>query len=93
MYQLVPLMSVSAIHIFRPSSSFLSGLIGKNSVDKEPSGPTLRDLWDNSTNVNSKPLGPIGAGLSVTRVNAGNPLSLYITRLPSYSYAPISQRA
>uniref|UniRef100_A0A8C7KPK6 non-specific serine/threonine protein kinase n=1 Tax=Oncorhynchus kisutch TaxID=8019 RepID=A0A8C7KPK6_ONCKI len=67
-----PLMSVSAIHIFRPSSSFLSGLIGKNSVDKEPSGPTLRDLWDNSTNVNSKPLGPIGAGLSVTRVNAGN---------------------
>ncbi|XP_029611467.1 serine/threonine-protein kinase MAK isoform X7 [Salmo trutta] len=62
----------SARQHYLSQSRYLPGLIGKNSVDKEPSGPTLRDLWDNSTNVNSKPLGPIGAGLSVTRVNAGN---------------------
>ncbi|XP_021418309.1 serine/threonine-protein kinase MAK isoform X2 [Oncorhynchus mykiss] len=60
----------SARQHYLSQSRYLPGLIGKNSVDKEPSGPTLRDLWDNSTNVNSKPLGPIGAGLSVTRVNA-----------------------
>ncbi|XP_029516980.1 serine/threonine-protein kinase MAK isoform X7 [Oncorhynchus nerka] len=62
----------SARQHYLSQSRYLPGLIGKNSVDKEPSGPTLRDLWDNSTNVNSKPLGPIGPGLSVTRVNAGN---------------------
>ncbi|XP_024248461.1 serine/threonine-protein kinase MAK isoform X7 [Oncorhynchus tshawytscha] len=62
----------SARQHYLSQSRYLPGLISKNSVDKEPSGPTLRDLWDNSTNVNSKPLGPIGAGLSVTRVNAGN---------------------
>ncbi|XP_041735799.1 serine/threonine-protein kinase MAK-like isoform X7 [Coregonus clupeaformis] len=62
----------SARQHYLSQSRYLPGLIGKNSIDKEPSGPTLRDLWDNSTNVNSKPLGPIGAGLSVTRVNAGN---------------------
>ncbi|KAK6299733.1 serine/threonine-protein kinase MAK-like isoform X2 [Coregonus clupeaformis] len=60
----------SARQHYLSQSRYLPGLIGKNSIDKEPSGPTLRDLWDNSTNVNSKPLGPIGAGLSVTRVNA-----------------------
>ncbi|XP_038853575.1 serine/threonine-protein kinase MAK [Salvelinus namaycush] len=62
----------SARQHYLSQSRYLPGLIGKNSVDKEPGGPTLRDLWDNTTNVNSKPLGPIGAGLSVTRVNAGN---------------------
>ncbi|XP_023828796.1 serine/threonine-protein kinase MAK isoform X7 [Salvelinus sp. IW2-2015] len=62
----------SARQHYLSQSRYLPGLIGKNSVDKEPGGPTLRDLWDNTTNINSKPLGPIGAGLSVTRVNAGN---------------------
>ncbi|XP_055784687.1 serine/threonine-protein kinase MAK isoform X6 [Salvelinus fontinalis] len=62
----------SARQHYLSQSRYLPGLIGKNSVDKEPGGPTLRDLWDNTTNVNGKPLGPIGAGLSVTRVNAGN---------------------
>ncbi|KAM9418045.1 serine/threonine-protein kinase MAK-like isoform 9-T9 [Salvelinus alpinus] len=60
----------SARQHYLSQSRYLPGLIGKNSVDKEPGGPTLRDLWDNTTNINSKPLGPIGAGLSVTRVNA-----------------------
>ncbi|XP_055784685.1 serine/threonine-protein kinase MAK isoform X4 [Salvelinus fontinalis] len=60
----------SARQHYLSQSRYLPGLIGKNSVDKEPGGPTLRDLWDNTTNVNGKPLGPIGAGLSVTRVNA-----------------------
>ncbi|XP_042254726.1 serine/threonine-protein kinase MAK isoform X9 [Thunnus maccoyii] len=56
-------------------SRYLPGLIGKNqtsSGDKELSGMTLRDLWENSSNTVNKPLAPIGAGLSVTRANAGN---------------------
>ncbi|XP_067434714.1 serine/threonine-protein kinase MAK isoform X2 [Thunnus thynnus] len=54
-------------------SRYLPGLIGKNqtsSGDKELSGMTLRDLWENSSNTVNKPLAPIGAGLSVTRANA-----------------------
>ncbi|XP_068437652.1 serine/threonine-protein kinase MAK isoform X4 [Clinocottus analis] len=52
-------------------SRYLPGLIGKNqtSGDKELSGLTLRDLWENSNTVN-KPLAPIGGGLSLTRDNA-----------------------
>ncbi|XP_070709213.1 serine/threonine-protein kinase MAK isoform X2 [Pempheris klunzingeri] len=56
-------------------SRYLPGLIGKNptsSGDKEMSGMTLRDLWENSSNTGNKPLAPIGGGLSVTRANAGN---------------------
>ncbi|XP_027130280.1 serine/threonine-protein kinase MAK isoform X9 [Larimichthys crocea] len=56
-------------------SRYLPGLIGKNqtpSGDKELSGMTLRDLWENSSNTVNKPLAPIGGGLSVTRANAGN---------------------
>ncbi|XP_068565806.1 serine/threonine-protein kinase MAK isoform X3 [Cebidichthys violaceus] len=55
-------------------SRYLPGLIGKNqtSGDKELSGLTLRDLWENSSNTVNKPLAPIGGGLSVTRDNAGN---------------------
>ncbi|XP_058497314.1 serine/threonine-protein kinase MAK isoform X9 [Solea solea] len=55
-------------------SRYLPGLIGKNHTtlgDKEMSGMTLRDLWENSNTVN-KPLAPIGGELSVTRTNAGN---------------------
>ncbi|XP_068565807.1 serine/threonine-protein kinase MAK isoform X4 [Cebidichthys violaceus] len=53
-------------------SRYLPGLIGKNqtSGDKELSGLTLRDLWENSSNTVNKPLAPIGGGLSVTRDNA-----------------------
>ncbi|KAM6900769.1 serine/threonine-protein kinase MAK [Xenentodon cancila] len=54
-------------------SRYLPGLIGKNqtsSGDKELSGLTLRDLWENSSNTVNKPLGPVGRGLSVTRANA-----------------------
>ena len=50
------------------------GLIGKNqpsNVDKELSGATLRDLWDNSSNMVTKPLAPIGGGVSVHRANQG----------------------
>ncbi|KAG7526374.1 serine serine/threonine-protein kinase MAK isoform X2 [Solea senegalensis] len=53
-------------------SRYLPGLIGKNHTtlgDKEMSGMTLRDLWENSNTVN-KPLAPIGGELSVTRTNA-----------------------
>lgn len=55
-------------------SRYLPGLIGKNltSGDKELSGLTLRDLWENSSNTVNKPLAPIGGGVSVTRENAGN---------------------
>lgn len=56
-------------------SRYLPGLIGKNqtsSGEKELTGMTLRDLWENSSNTVNKPLGPIGGGLSVTRANAGN---------------------
>ena len=57
------------------------GLIGKNqpsNVDKELSGATLRDLWDNSSNVVAKPLAPIGGGVSVHRANQGKaPSELY----------------
>ncbi|KAL7373657.1 hypothetical protein ABVT39_011887 [Epinephelus coioides] len=55
-------------------SRYLPGLIGKNqssSGEKELSGMTLRDLWENSSNTVNKPLAPIGGGLSV-RANAGN---------------------
>ncbi|XP_059183212.1 serine/threonine-protein kinase MAK [Centropristis striata] len=53
-------------------SRYLPGLINKNqtSGDKELSGMTLRDLWENSSNTVNKPLAPIGGGLSVTRANA-----------------------
>ncbi|XP_006794780.1 serine/threonine-protein kinase MAK isoform X5 [Neolamprologus brichardi] len=56
-------------------SRYLPGLISKNqtsSGEKELTGMTLRDLWENSSNTVNKPLGPIGGGLSVTRANAGN---------------------
>ncbi|TKS87912.1 Serine/threonine-protein kinase MAK [Collichthys lucidus] len=56
-------------------SRYLPGLISKNqtpSGDRELSGMTLRDLWENSSNTVNKPLAPIGGGLSVTRANAGN---------------------
>ncbi|XP_061777909.1 serine/threonine-protein kinase MAK isoform X8 [Nerophis ophidion] len=55
-------------------SRYLPGLIGKTSCEKELSGMTLRDLWENSNAVN-KPLGPIGPGLSATRANIGNVVS------------------
>ncbi|CAJ1082402.1 serine/threonine-protein kinase MAK isoform X4 [Xyrichtys novacula] len=51
-------------------SRYLPGLISKNqssSGEKDMSGMTLRDLWENSSNTGNKPLAPIGA-----RVNAGN---------------------
>ncbi|XP_055364140.1 serine/threonine-protein kinase MAK isoform X3 [Betta splendens] len=54
-------------------SRYLPGCISKNqtsSTDKELSGMTLRDLWENSSNAVNKPLAPIGAGMSVTRANA-----------------------
>ncbi|XP_035862719.1 serine/threonine-protein kinase MAK isoform X3 [Sander lucioperca] len=53
-------------------SRYLPGLIGKNQTpgEKELSGMTLRDLWENSSNAVNKPLAPIGGGLSVTRANA-----------------------
>ncbi|XP_074477511.1 serine/threonine-protein kinase MAK isoform X8 [Sebastes fasciatus] len=55
-------------------SRYLPGLIGKNqtSGDKELSGMTLRDLWENSSNTVNKPLAPIGGGIAVARANAGN---------------------
>nr|XP_020470971.1 serine/threonine-protein kinase MAK isoform X2 [Monopterus albus] len=56
-------------------SRYLPGLIGKNQIslgDKELSGMTLRDLWENSSNTVNKPPAPIGGGLAVTRVNTGN---------------------
>ncbi|TDG97121.1 hypothetical protein EPR50_G00223050 [Perca flavescens] len=53
-------------------SRYLPGLIGKNQTpgEKELSGMTLRDLWENSSNTVNKPLAPIGGGLSVIRANA-----------------------
>ncbi|KAL1006389.1 hypothetical protein UPYG_G00071760 [Umbra pygmaea] len=59
----------SARQHYLSQSRYLPGLIGKYSVDKESSGPKLRDLWDNSTSVN-KVVCPIGAGLSINRGNA-----------------------
>lgn len=48
------------------------GLIkSQTSTDKELSGMTLRDLWENSPNAINKPLAHIGGGLSVSRANAG----------------------
>ncbi|XP_043960770.1 serine/threonine-protein kinase MAK isoform X3 [Gambusia affinis] len=54
-------------------SRYLPGLIGKtqtSSGEKELSAMTLRDLWENSSNIANKPLCPIGGGLAVTRANA-----------------------
>ncbi|KAM9839250.1 serine/threonine-protein kinase MAK [Aulostomus maculatus] len=54
-------------------SRYLPGLISKNqasSGEKEMTGMTLRDLWENSSSTVNKPLAPIGAGLSVARANA-----------------------
>ncbi|KAI9542766.1 hypothetical protein NQZ68_016069 [Dissostichus eleginoides] len=72
-------------------SRYLPGLIGKHqtsSGDKELSGLTLRDLWENSSNTVNKPLAPIGGGLSVTRAKAGNFVStkynLSGTYIPSF---------
>uniref|UniRef100_A0A8C5CJ09 Male germ cell-associated kinase n=1 Tax=Gadus morhua TaxID=8049 RepID=A0A8C5CJ09_GADMO len=65
----------SARQHYLSQSRYLPGLIGKNqpsNVDKELSGATLRDLWDNSSNVVAKPLAPIGGGVSVHRANQGN---------------------
>ncbi|XP_061877207.1 serine/threonine-protein kinase MAK isoform X1 [Entelurus aequoreus] len=59
--------SAARQHYLR-QSRYLPGLIGKTLCEKELSGMTLRDLWENSNAVN-KPLGPIGPGLSATRAN------------------------
>lgn len=54
-------------------SRYLPGLIkNQTSADKELSGMTLRDLWENSPNAINKPLAHIGGGLSVSRANAGS---------------------
>lgn len=51
------------------------GLIkNQTSAEKELSGMTLRDLWENSPNAINKPLAHIGGGLSVGRANAGEPV-------------------
>ncbi|XP_029004084.1 serine/threonine-protein kinase MAK isoform X10 [Betta splendens] len=74
-------------------SRYLPGCISKNqtsSTDKELSGMTLRDLWENSSNAVNKPLAPIGAGMSVTRANAGNFISTKYN-LPS-GYIPSFQK-
>lgn len=48
------------------------GLIkNQTSTEKELSGMTLRDLWENSPNALNKSLAHIGGGLSVSRANAG----------------------
>nr|XP_057916212.1 serine/threonine-protein kinase MAK isoform X3 [Doryrhamphus excisus] len=49
-------------------SRYLPGFIGKTSGEKEWTGMTLRDLWENSNTIN-KPLAPIGAGLSAPRAH------------------------
>lgn len=51
----------------------LKGLIKKNQTptDKELSGMTLRDLWENSSNTVNKPHPHVGGGLSFNRANAG----------------------
>uniref|UniRef100_A0A7N8X2U9 non-specific serine/threonine protein kinase n=1 Tax=Mastacembelus armatus TaxID=205130 RepID=A0A7N8X2U9_9TELE len=74
-------------------SRYLPGLICKNqtsSGDKELSGMTLRDLWENSSNTVNKPLAPIGGGLSVTSTNAGNFVSTKYS-LPN-GYIPSFQK-
>ncbi|XP_039982250.1 serine/threonine-protein kinase MAK isoform X2 [Xiphias gladius] len=66
--------SAARQHYFT-QSRYLPGLISKNqtsSGDREFSGMTLQDLWENSSNTVNKPLGPIGGGLSVNRNNTGN---------------------
>ncbi|XP_010884072.2 serine/threonine-protein kinase MAK isoform X2 [Esox lucius] len=72
----------SARQHYLSQSRYLPGLIGKNSVDKESSGLTLRDLWDNSANVN-KVLCPIGAGLSINRGHAAEGADDNVTDNPS----------
>nr|XP_057916218.1 serine/threonine-protein kinase MAK isoform X9 [Doryrhamphus excisus] len=52
-------------------SRYLPGFIGKTSGEKEWTGMTLRDLWENSNTIN-KPLAPIGAGLSAPRAHPGH---------------------
>ncbi|XP_061094013.1 serine/threonine-protein kinase MAK isoform X2 [Conger conger] len=72
-------------HYFR-QSRYLPGVIPKSTplvVNKEPS----RDLWDNSVLIN-KPHGHVGAGLSVSRVNAGN----FVTNYPTGGYIPSFQK-
>ncbi|KAJ8010596.1 hypothetical protein DPEC_G00076710 [Dallia pectoralis] len=59
----------SARQHYLSQSRYLPGLIGKTSVDMDSGRLTLKDLWDNSTNVN-KVLCPIGAGLSINRGHA-----------------------
>ncbi|KAK0143297.1 Serine/threonine-protein kinase MAK [Merluccius polli] len=68
----------SARQHYLSQSRYLPGLIGKNqpsNMDRELSGATLRDLWDNSTNAMTKPLAPIGGVVSVNRANQGNFMS------------------
>ncbi|KAK2859336.1 hypothetical protein Q5P01_003956 [Channa striata] len=70
-------------------SRYLPGLIGKHqtsSGDKELSGMTLRDLWENSSNTVHKPLAPIGGGLSVSRTNAEENASKSVDSPPETTF-------
>ncbi|KAJ8406993.1 hypothetical protein AAFF_G00292690 [Aldrovandia affinis] len=64
--------SSSARQHYLRQSRYLPGVNPKNTslVGNKESG---RDLWGNSTSLMNKPLGPIGAELSVSRVNADDP--------------------
>ncbi|XP_069046986.1 serine/threonine-protein kinase MAK isoform X2 [Lepisosteus oculatus] len=66
--------SASARQHYLRQSRYLPGVNPKNTsliANKDPS----RDLWGNASSLINKPLGPIGSGLSITRVNAEDSLS------------------
>ncbi|XP_066579288.1 serine/threonine-protein kinase MAK isoform X2 [Amia ocellicauda] len=66
--------SSSARQHYLRQSRYLPGVNPKNTslvTNKELS----RDLWGNTSTLISRPLGPIGAGLSITRVNAEDSIS------------------
>ncbi|XP_035270091.1 serine/threonine-protein kinase MAK isoform X3 [Anguilla anguilla] len=73
-------------HYFR-QSRYLPGVNPKSTplvVNKQPS----RDLWDSSVALIHKPHEHVGAGLSVTRINAGN----FGTNYPTGGYIPSFQK-
>lgn len=71
----------------------LKGLIKKNQTpaDKELSGMTLRDLWENSSNAVNKPHAHIGGGLSFTSANAGK-VQFPVAKFPLHGKEIVSKQ-
>ncbi|XP_041103848.1 serine/threonine-protein kinase MAK-like isoform X2 [Polyodon spathula] len=83
--------SSSARQHYLRQSRYLPGVNPKNSSVVERNKESSWDLWGNSSTLISKPLWPIGGGMSINRANAGDEKSASTEKLKENVTSPNSQ--